>query len=214
VNVILFGATGAIGQSIAVELVARGHTVTGISRSEATGAGRVEGVNMVRGDATAPDQVAKLTSGYDAVISATGPRHDGSDDPAAQVAVATALVEGLRAAGTHRLIVVGGAGSLEVAPGVTLVSTPEFPAAWRAVATGAAEALAYYRSVDDLEWTYISPAALIEPGDRTGTFRVGADQLLVDEAGVSRISIDDFAIGVVDELEQRHAIRRRITLAY
>jgi putative NADH-flavin reductase len=211
VNVILFGASGAIGRSIGAELVGRDHTVTGISRR---GAPSAEGVNVVRGDATAADQVAKLTAGYDAVISATGPRHDGSDDPAAQVVVATALVEGLRASGTHRLLVVGGAGSLEVAPGVTLVSTSEFPAAWRPLATGAAEALAYYRGVDDLEWTYVSPAALIEPGERTGVFRVGADQLLVDDAGTSRISIDDFAIGMVDELEQRHAIRRRITLAY
>jgi putative NADH-flavin reductase len=211
VNVIVFGASGAIGRSIGAELVRRDHTATGISRG---GAASAEGVNVVKGDAAAADQVARLTSGYDAVISATGPRRDGSDDPAAQVAVATALVEGLRVSGVQRLVVVGGAGSLEVAPGVTLLSTPELPDVARPTAAGAAEALAYYRSVDDLDWTYVSPAALIGPGERTGTFRVGADQLLVDESGASRISIDDFAIAVVDELEQRHAIRRRITVAY
>jgi hypothetical protein len=121
----------------------------------------------------------------------------------------------LRLAGTRRLIVVGGAGSLEVAPGQRLVDTPDFHPAWKPAALAHARALdEIYRAADDLDWTYVSPAAVIEPGERTGSYRTGGDQLLTDEAGDSRISIPDYAIAIADLLDSGGAVRRRITVAH
>jgi putative NADH-flavin reductase len=108
---------------------------------------------------------------------------------------------------------VGGGGSLEVAPGLQLVDTPEFPDAWKLVALAARDALGRYRQAD-LDWTYFSPPAVIEPGTRTGHYRVGTDQLMTDAHGRSRISAEDFAAAMIDELEQAKHLRRRITVAY
>ena len=112
-----------------------------------------------------------------------------------------------------RLIVVGGAGSLEVSPGVQLLETPEFPSAWKGVALAHRDALDAYRK-SGLNWTYVSPAALIEPGRRTGQYRIGTDQLLKDEKGDSRISMEDYANAVVDEIEKPRFSRQRFTVAY
>jgi putative NADH-flavin reductase len=115
----------------------------------------------------------------------------------------------------RRLVVVGGAGSLEVKPGQRLVDTPGFPPGAKPTALAHARALdEVYRDIEDLDWTYVSPAAVIGPGDRTGEFRVGSDGLLTDESGESRISIPDFAIAFADEIEHGDAFRRRITVAY
>ena len=145
-------------------------------------------------------------------FSAYGPGHD---DVAKLVTVAHVLIAGVTAAGVARLIVVGGAGSLEVAPGLKLVDTPEFPAAWKGLALAAGEALDVFRAeANALEWTYFSPAAFIQPGARTGTFRLGGDQLVTDANGESKISAEDYAIALIDELEQPAHIRQRFTAAY
>ncbi len=131
------------------------------------------------------------------------------------VDAARAQIAGLKAAGVKRLIVVGGAGSLEVAPGVQVVDTPEFPAAWKGIALAHRDALEVYRKEGgELEWTYFSPPALIEPGERTGKFRVGSDQLLVDGTGQSQISAEDYAIALLDEVETPRHVRKRFTAAY
>ena len=122
-------------------------------------------------------------------------------------------MDGLAQARVDRLVVVGGAGSLEVAPGVQLVDTPEFPAAWKGIALAHRDALAVYRGAA-LDWTYISPAALIGPGERTGQYRTGTDQLLTDKEGESRISVEDFAVAFVDEIENQRFARQRMTVAY
>ena len=114
----------------------------------------------------------------------------------------------------RRLVILGGAGGLEISPGVRVVDAPDFPAMWKANALAQIKALALYREVEDLDWTVVSPAAIIEPGERTGNFQIGGDQLLVDAEGRSRISIADYAIAFVNELERGEAIRRRITVAY
>jgi putative NADH-flavin reductase len=210
-KVLVFGAGGTIGRAITAELLARGHTVTGASRSgQADGLG----VPMVPGDAADPATVARLASGQDAVIAAIGPKPGAAVRQDAFSGPAHGLIEGLRTAGVQRLLVLGGAGSLESAPGQRVVDAPDFPAAWKPNALGQAQALGIYRTVSDLDWTYISPAAIIGPGERTGTYRVGGDQLLVDAAGESRISFPDYAAAFVDELEKGNAIRRRITVAY
>jgi uncharacterized protein len=214
VKIVVFGASGAIGRGVTAELLERGHTVTAATRRGAPVGGLV--VRSVTGDASDPGSVARLAAGQDAVASATGPRRDNGEDPEdSLLGAARGLAEGLRRAGVRRLVVVGGAGSLEVAPGRRLVDSPAFPPEWKPAALAHARALdEVYRGIEDLDWTYVSPAGTIGPGERTGEFRVGGDQLLVDESGQSRISIPDFAIAFADEIEDGEAFRRRITVAY
>lgn len=232
-HIVLFGARGNIGRRIAREAMARGHRVTAAVRDPgrvtpalAASAPVVDGapadegalLAVVSGDVTDPTQVATLARGADAVVSAVGnTRTPAGPAPVALFPeAARALLAGLRAAGGRRLLVVGGAGSLEVTPGVQVVDTPDFPALYRGDALGQREALAVYRSdaAGDVDWTYVSPAAAIGPGERTGRYRTGTDQLLVDAHGTSRISYDDYAVALVDELERPRHPRRRMTVAY
>jgi hypothetical protein len=211
-KILLFGATGNIGSAIAGELAARHHEVIAAVREPRP----IEGLELtaIKADATDAAQVAKVAKGTDAIISAVGPAHGVDNDETTFVGAAHALIEGARSAGVQRLIVVGGAGSLEVAPGVRVVDSADFPEAWKPNALAQGAALEIYRTVNDLNWTYVSPAAMIGPGERTGSYRVGADQLLTDENGVSTISYADYAVAIVDELETNASPRRRITVAY
>ncbi len=213
-KVLLFGASGNIGRAIAEELLSREHGVTGVTRRGAVDGLEHERFTAVAGDATDPTAVADLAAGHDAVASAVGPAIGRENDRDTIVGTARALIEGLREAGVGRLVTIGGAGSLEVAPGKRVIDDPNFPAAWRANAEAQGEALTLYREVEDLDWTYISPAARIGEGERTGAFRVGGDQLLADEHGKSDISYADYAVAFADELEQAAAVRRRISVAY
>jgi putative NADH-flavin reductase len=204
-QILVFGAAGAIGQEITAELLRRGHSVVAVTRTGIP----IEGldVQVIQGDAADPAAVSVLAQGVDAVVSAAGPRRGRENDEENLVGAARGLVEGLR--------VVGGAGSLEVAPGQRLVDTPDFPAAWKPTALAHAKALdEVYRAADDLDWTFVSPAALIEPGERTGQYRTGGDQVLTDAAGNSRITIPDYAIAIADVLESGGPVRRRITVAH
>ena len=164
-------------------------------------------------DATSVNGIVK---GHDVVISAAGPgvaiANDSNQAPIV-VQAANALVAGLKQAGVRRLIVVGGAGSLEVVPGVQLVDTPDFPDQYRPTSLAHRESLKIFQG-SDLDWTFFSPAADFEPGERTGTFRIGTTQLLVDAAGKSRISVEDFAIALLNEDENSQFIRRQMTAAY
>ncbi|KPM52159.1 hypothetical protein CcI49_35270 [Frankia sp. CcI49] len=213
-KVLLFGASGQIGSAIAGELLARGHQVTGVTRG-----GHIDGIThpdlVARaGDVRDAGTVAALAPGHDAVASAVGPRHGRDDDRDILIGATGGLIDGLRKTDVRRLVVLGGAGSLRVAPGTILLDTPHFPEMWRANATAQKDALALYRAAEDLDWTFVSPPAEIQPGERTGTFRVGGDDLLKDEEGRSRISIADYAAAFVDEIEQPTALRRRISVAY
>lgn len=196
-KILLFGPAGMIGSRIATELEQRGHEITGASRT--TGA-----------DITDPSSVAELASGVDAVVSAVSAR--GVDYTLADVA--RSLTDGVRKAGVRRIVIVGGAGSLEVEPGTRLVDTSDFPAEWKPEALQHADALDVYRSIDDLDWTFVSPAAFIHPGERTHRYRLGGDQLLVDEDGKSEISAEDYAIAIADLLEQGTHVRERVTVAW
>jgi hypothetical protein len=195
-NIVVFGATGMIGTRIAAELEQRGHAVTAATRATGT-------------DVTDPHSVASV-AGADAVVSAVSAR--GVSYTLADVA--QALVEGLRGAGVRRLVIVGGAGSLEVAPGNRLVDGPDFPEEWKPEAIDQSDALDHYRGVEDLDWTYVSPAAFIHPGERTGGYRLGGGRLLVDDNGNSEISAEDYAIAIADLLEQGGHLRERITVAW
>jgi putative NADH-flavin reductase len=157
--------------------------------------------------------VATAVAGHDAVVSAFGP--SGTQGVETVGEAARSLIAGLKQAGVRRLVFVGGAGSLEVAPGVRLEDLPQFPAAWKPIAQAHTDALDVFRQQgDDLDWTYLSPAALIEPGERTGTFRLGGDRFLTDAEGQSRISAEDYAIALLDEVEDPKHIRQRFTVAY
>lgn len=196
-KIVLFGRGGMIGSRIASELAQRGHDVTGASRATGT-------------DITAPDSVAAAAAGADAVVSAVSAR--SGDYSLADVA--RSLTDGVSRAGVRRLVIVGGAGSLEVAPGKRLVDTPDFPAEWKPEALDHADALEVYRGIDDLDWTFVSPAAYIHPGERTGSYRLGGDQLLVDENGNSEISAEDYAIAIADLLENDRHERDRVCVAW
>jgi hypothetical protein len=196
-KIVVFGSTGMIGSRIATELEQRGHEVIGVSRGTGT-------------DITDADSVAAAATGADAVVSAISAR--GVEYTLTDVA--RSAVDGLRRADANRLLIVGGAGSLEVAPGMLLMDTPEFPDEFKDEAGQGADALAFFRSISDLDWTYVSPAAYIHPGERTGQYRLGEDQLLVDENGNSEISAEDYAIAIADLLEQGAHPRARVGVAW
>ncbi|WP_405880909.1 NAD(P)H-binding protein [Streptomyces sp. NBC_01136] len=210
-KLVLFGATGMVGSRIATEALARGHQVLAVSRS---GQSPIPGITTTAADASDPVKVAEVAAGADAVASACVPPRGGSDPRGPFLAINASLVEGVRAAGVERLVVVGGAGSLEVAPGQAYVDQPGFPEAYLLEALAHRDALAFYRTVDDLDWTYVSPAAEIAPGTRTGHFRIGGDLMLTDGHGDSRISAEDYAIAFVDELERPAHPRARMSVAY
>jgi len=201
-RIAIIGATGRAGSRIAAEALARGHQVTGIVRDPARAAAP-EGVALVAGDATRPDSIVPALRGRDAVVSAAR----------FLVLKAAPLLEALRSAGVKRLFVVGGAGSLEVAPGAALVDAPGFPEAHKAEALAGRDFLADLRGgAADLDWSFLSPAAEFAPGERTGRFRLGGDALMKDANGRSHVSMEDYAIAVLDELENPSHIRQRYSI--
>ena len=203
-HVAILGITGRVGSRIATELLRRRHTVTGIARNVAPAAAQ-PGLTLKAGDVTDAETLAALLKGHDVVVSST--RFVGGTDAATLIAAA-------RQAGVKRVIVVGGAGSLEVAPGVALVDTPEFPEIYKAEAIGGSAFLQTLRAETELDWTFLSPSALFAPGERTGRFRLGGDRLLVDASGNSHISMEDYAIALADELETPKHSRARFTVGY
>ncbi len=207
-KIAIIGAAGNIGSRILREAVSRGHEVTAVVRRE--GALDPEpNVEVERADARDAGEVARLADGHETVVVTVSSRKEG-DAPIHQVV--RAVVEGTRGAGP-RVFVVGGAGSLEISPGVQLLDTLQFPEEYKAEALQAREALEILRA-SDVNWTYLSPAAEISPGERTGRYRAGGDRLLTDEEGNSRISMEDFAVAVIDEIEEPKYRGRRFTVAY
>lgn len=202
-KVAVLGATGMVGSRLTDELARRKHHVTGIVRHPELGKRR-ERVTFVAGDLNDGAALRPLLLGHDAVVHAV--RFVGAD--------ARKLIAVVKAASVKRLLVVGGAGSLEVAPGVALVDTPGFPPEFKSEALAGREFLSVLRHEHQLDWTFLCPSAFFGPGERTGTFRLGTDQLLTGADGQSRISAEDFAIAFVDELENPRHIRGRFTVGY
>jgi uncharacterized protein len=202
-KIAIAGASGRAGSCITAELARRGHNVTGIARNPDKIA-RLANVTAVAGDANDRAALAKLWAGHDAAVSSI--HFVGSD--------IETLIGAARDSGVPRYLVVGGAGSLEVAPGVRLVTVPDFPAAYKAEAEKGGAFLDRLRQERELNWTFLSPSALFDSGSRTGKFRLGTDQLLVDSAGKSWISFEDFAVAMADEIERPAHIRSRFTVGY
>lgn len=215
-KIVLFGATGNVGRRIGQEALRRGHRVTGVVRDPSASEPTDPRIALVAGDATDADGVARLVRGADAVVSAISPRRSAGGRPTPRlVDNARALIRGLRDAGVDRILYVGGAGSLEVAPGAALMNQPGFPESYRAEALEGSAALEVWRQeAGGLAWTYLSPAAEIGPGQRTGTYRTTDDRLLADAEGRSAISYEDYAVAVLDELEHPQHVAARFGVAY
>ncbi|MEP9376807.1 NAD(P)-dependent oxidoreductase [Aquabacter sp. CN5-332] len=202
-KIALVGASGAVGSRVLKELSARGHQVTAIARDPSRIAA-APGVTAVAGDAGTVEGLSPLLKGHDAVVTAI---HFTASD-------AGTLIAAVKASGVPRYLVVGGAGSLEVSPGVALYDAPGFPAVYLAEAKAGGAFLGLLKAEPALDWTFLSPSAEFVPGERTGQFRLGGDQLLTSASGRSFISFEDFAVALVDEIEQPRHSRTRFTVGY
>jgi len=197
------GASGRAGSQITAELARRGHAVTAIARNPDKIA-RMPNVTPKKGDVFDEVGMAQLWAGHDAAVSSV---HFLASDP-------EKLIGAAKASRVGRYLVVGGAGSLEVAPGVRLVTTPGFPAQYKAEAEKGAAFLDRLRQEKELNWTFLSPSALFIEGERTGKFRLGADQLLTAADGKSWVSFADYAVALADEIERQAHVRKRFTVGY
>lgn len=212
-NIALIGATGFVGSAVLDELLQRGHRVTALARHPAKLAAR-QGLAVLTADAQDAAQVAQAVAGCDAVVSAYNPGWTVPDIHDQFLRGTRAIYAGVRASGVRRLLVVGGAGSLFVAPGVQLVDTPEFPAEYKAGALAAREALNLIRQENTLDWTFLSPPILLAPGERSGQYRVGAEAPLMNGEQPGGISVKDLAVAIVDELEVPRHVQQRFTVAH
>lgn len=211
-KIALIGATGFVGSSLLKEAVAREHEITALvsnpSKVPVSDHVRASPINVLE-----QDSLTDKLKGHDAVISAFS-GHAQPDVLGYYLKGIQSIIAATKAAGVPRLLVVGGAGGLEVAPGLQLIDTPQFPEQWKDTAEGARQALNLLSEEQELDWTVLAPSAQLEPGERTGSFRLGKDQLLVDERGKSHISLADYAVAMLDELEQPAHSRSRFTVGY
>lgn len=214
-NIAVFGAAGNIGSRIVAEAASRGHQVTAVAHDPSRITDRPAGLRVVEGGVFDADTVSDVLKDQDAVVLALGGA-GASGDPDLYVRAGRTLVDALRALGdaAPRLLVVGGAGSLEAAPGVRVMDSPGFPEVAKPEAGAAGRALDFYRTVTDVQWTFLSPAKVIAPGDRTGTYRTGTEQPVEDANGESRISTEDYAVAMIDEIENPRFAGRRFTVGY
>ncbi|WDD99975.1 NAD(P)-dependent oxidoreductase [Thalassomonas actiniarum] len=210
-KIAILGATGWIGSTIMNEALNRQHQVIAISRD--TGKIEQDGVQSHTLDLLAQGGMNEAVTGADVVIAAVGGRAQGNHEMVSHTA--KRLLAELPQAGIKRLIWVGGAGSLEVAPGVKLVTVPEFPAEYKDEALAQGQALDIFRQSDSpLDWLFVSPAAEIFPGERSGKYRLGGDQLLTDSEGKSKVSVQDYAVALLDQAEKAEHHKTRIAVAY
>ncbi|NSC24885.1 NAD-dependent epimerase/dehydratase family protein [Streptomyces albus subsp. chlorinus] len=212
-HIAVFGANGNIGSRIVREALDRGHHVVAVVRDPDSFVASRDAVTVTTGDVLSPDSVAAVGEDVDVVVSAVGGK-DGPGHLATIRPAAEALVAGLRSLGGEapRLVFVGGAGSLRRPDGSRVWDTEGLPEAILQIMHAHGDALEYLRGVEDVRWTNVSPAATIEPGARTGTYRVGKDDLVVDADGNSRISMEDYAVAVLDEIENPRHVRERFTV--
>src|SRR6204780_3011152 len=206
-NVVLYGATGNSGSSILQELVNRGHRVTAVARDTSK---LPATVTAIRDDLSSVDKIASTIAGADVVISAYAPPPTDSD---ALLGVTEREIQAVKKAGNARLIVVGGAGLLEVAPGISVITSGHLPEQYLPIAKSHQKALEILKK-SDVNWTYFSPAAFFVPGERTGKFRLGTTGLIADSRGDSRISFADYAIALVDEIEKPAHERGQMSIGY
>jgi len=211
-KIALIGATGFAGSALLAEAVRRGHQVTALVRHPEK-APNLPRVTSQKANVLETEELAASLTGHEVVMSAFS-GHAQADVESYFVRGFKSILQATRSARVPRLLVVGGAGSLDVAPGMQWLDAPQFPTQWKGTAEGARKALWMLREQSELDWTMLSPAAYLEPGERTGVFRLGTDQLLADKDGRSHISVADFAQAMFDELEHPKHRRSRFTVAY
>jgi uncharacterized protein len=202
-KIAIIGATGNVGTRLVNEALSRHHAVTAIAR-DSSKLTRRTGLLATMGDVTKPDVILPLLKGHDAIISSL--RFQGIDPQQ--------LIELARSSGVKRFLVVGGAASLEIAPGQILLDSPHFPPAYKPEASAAKAFLDALRNVEDLDWTLLSPSVFFGPGERTGKFRLADNTLLTAADGKSSISYEDYAVAMFDEIENPKHSRARFTVGY
>ena len=211
-KIALIGATGFVGSAVLNEALNRGHEVTAIARDTSKITVKSKMLTTSAADVYDTEALAKVLKGHDAVVNAFNAGWTNPNLYDDFIKGSESIQQAVKLSGVKRLLVIGGAGSLEIAPGVQLVDSPEFPAQWKSGATAARDYLNTIRKESDLDWTFLSPAIQLRPGARTGAFRLGTDQPVFDADRKSDISVEDMAIAIIDELEHNQFIRRRFTL--
>ncbi|TWC31714.1 hypothetical protein FBY03_11950 [Pseudomonas sp. SJZ079] len=212
-KIALIGASGFVGSAVLQEALNRGHQVTAIVRNPQKLPPHAA-LTAVAADAYDAEALSGQLTDHDAVIHAFNPGWGTADIRQRFVQGTQAIYAAVKQAAVQRLLVVGGAGSLYVAPGLQLLDTADFPAAYKEGAEGARQALQLIQSETALDWSFISPPAHLHPGERTGQFRLGSDQLLMSGAAPAGIAVTDLAVAIIDELENPQHIRQRFTVAY
>ncbi len=216
-KIALIGASGFVGTAVLNELLSRGHKVTGIARDISKVQVSHEQLTLESGDVFDVAAIANLLTGQDAVVSTFNAGWTNPNLYEDFLSGSKAIQEAVKSAGVKRLLVVGGAGSLFIAPGLQLVDTPEFPEAYKAGATAARDYLGYLRNEEAIDWTFLSPAIEMHQGTsgvRKGHYRTGLENPVFDENSRSVISAEDMAIAIVDELEHPQFVQKRFTVAY
>ena len=217
-NIAVLGATGRIGQRIVNEAALRGHKVTALTSNASKIPAEIGKIVWKMADALDAGSLSEAMKGQDVLISSYGPSMaDPTQVPVVSkniVAVASTLLAAGEKNPSTRLLIVGGAGSLEVAPGKTVIDAGLIPPQWIAIPVAHKEALDVFKANTTVNWTFFSPAAMINPGERTGKFRLGGDQLVVGENGKSEISMEDYAAAMMDEAEHPRHARTRFTIGY
>lgn len=214
-NVVLIGASGFVGTAILNELLNRGHKVTAIVRDPAKVTASNPNLKVIQADVTDTDVLIEASKGKDAVISAYNPGWKNPNIYEETLKNYPLIVDSVKKAGVERLLIVGGAGTLFYAPGKMVMDADDVPAK---LLPGIKSLGEFYlntlRKENDIDWIFLSPASNMTPGERTGKFRIGKDDLVVDVNGDSNISVEDYAVAMVDELEQKHHHKERFTIGY
>jgi len=213
-NIALIGATGFVGSAVLNEALNRGYEVTAIARNTSKITVKSERLTLLTADVYDTEGLAKVLKGHDAIVNTFNAGWTNPNLYDDFIKGSESIQEAVKLSGVKRLLVVGGAGSLEIAPGVQLVDSPQFAAEWKTGESAARDYLNIIKKENDLEWTFLSPAIHLHPGIRTGAFRLGTDQPVFDAENKSEITVEDMAVAIIDELEQNQFIRRRFTLGY
>ncbi|MFD1257614.1 NAD(P)-dependent oxidoreductase [Mucilaginibacter terrae] len=210
----IIGATGFVGPKVVEEALNRGYEVTAFARKPEKL--DIENERLIKQSVDVCDTeiLATLLVGHDAVISTFNAGWTNPNLYNDFLKGCKSIQAATKQAGIKRYITVGGAGSLEIKPDVQLVDTPDFPAAYKPGATAARDYLNELRMENELDWTFLSPAINLHPGQRTGIFRLGTNQPVFNEAGENDISVEDLVVALIDELEKGQFIKQRFTLGY
>lgn len=210
-KIVIIGANGNVGKVILNEALARNYDVTAVVHNQSKYVNEHNKLKITQADAFDEQSLINAIKGNDVVISAFGPKLGAEDS---LLSVTKNLITATKKALVPRLISIGGAGSLYVSPGLKLSDSPSFPADWKPISSAHADALELYKNETELDWTVLSPAALFESGNKTEKYKLGKDNLIVDDQGASKISFEDYAIALLDEVANPKFSRERFTIGY